>query len=83
MANVEIYIKDWCPFCQRAMSLLDKKGVIYKEIDVDGKPALQAEMAKKTGRSTVPQVFIDGKPIGGFDDMAALEARGQLDALLA
>lgn len=83
MAAVEVYYKDWCPFCQRALMLLDQKGVAYTGIDVDGKPQLQAAMAQKAGRSTVPQIFINGQPIGGYDDMAALEARGELDKLLA
>lgn len=82
MAQVEIYLKDWCPFCQRAVQLLDRKGVNYTVIDVDGKPALQAEMAKKAGRSTVPQVFADGVPLGGYDDISALDARGKLDQAL-
>ena len=79
MAHIDIYYKEWCPYCHRAFALLDRKDVAYNAIDVDGKPDLQAEMAKKAGRVTVPQVFANGKPLGGYDDLAALEARGELD----
>ena len=83
MARVEIYSSDWCPYCARAKSLLKKKGVAYEEIVVDGKPELRMKMAERAGgRSTVPQIFIDGRAIGGCDDLYALEKKGELDPLL-
>lgn len=84
MATVEVYSSMWCPFCYRAKKLLGDKGVAFTEIVVDGEPALRAEMRERAGgRNTVPQIFIDGNGIGGSDDLAALEASGELDRLLA
>jgi glutaredoxin 3 len=72
-----------CGFCHAAKRLLDTKGVAYEEFDVLMQPALKQEMLKRAeGRSTVPQIFIDGAGIGGCDDLHALEASGRLDALL-
>ncbi len=83
MAEVVIYTTMFCPYCARAKALLDKKGVAFEEISVDFDPALRAEMARRAeGRTTVPQIFIDGAPIGGSDDLYALERAGKLDALL-
>ncbi len=83
MAKVEIYTTMFCPFCVRAKSLLKKKGVEFEEIEVDGDPALRRQMTERSGGGyTVPQIFIDGKPVGGSDDLAALEASGELDGLL-
>ncbi|MEO5867419.1 MAG: glutaredoxin 3 [Sphingomonas sp.] len=84
MANVEIYTKAFCPYCTRAMSLLAGKGVEPEEFDITmGGPKRTEMLARAGGRSTVPQVFIDGKHIGGSDDLAALDRDGRLDALLA
>jgi glutaredoxin 3 len=83
MAKVEIYTKAWCPYCTRAMKLLAAKGVDPAEYDVTMGGPKKAEMVDRTGgRITVPQVFIDGRHIGGSDDLAALDARGGLDPLL-
>lgn len=83
MAKVEIYTKAWCPYCARAMRLLKGKGIEPQEYDVTmGGPKKQEMLQRASGRSTVPQVFIDGKHIGGSDDLAALDARGGLDPLL-
>ena len=83
MAKVEIYTTFFCPFCWRAKSLLKKKGVAFEEIDVDGNAALRAEMTERSGGGrTVPQIFIDGRAVGGSDELAALEASGELDRLL-
>lgn len=82
MSQVEIYTKDYCPFCTRAKALLTAKGVTYRETDVTRDRALQAEMQQRSGRKTVPQIFIDGEGIGGFDDMAALDKAGALEPLL-
>ena len=84
MAMVEIYTKFMCPFCSRAKKLLDQKGAAYEEYDISMGGPKRAEMLQRAnGKSTVPQVFIDGKHIGGSDDLAALDAKGGLDALLA
>lgn len=84
MPKVEIYTTPTCPFCHRAKSLLDKKGVSYQEIDVGGNAELRAAMTQRAnGRRTVPQIFIDDRPIGGSDELHALDAQGKLDPLLA
>ena len=83
MADIEIYTQDWCPYCARAKNLLDRKGVTYREIDAaNGTPARQESNAR-SGRSTVPQIFIDGRHVGGCDDLVALDRAGGLDKLLA
>ncbi len=84
MAKVEIYTKAWCPYCSRAMNLLAEKGVEPVEYDVTMGGAKKAEMVERSGgRMTMPQIFIDGKHIGGSDDLAALDESGGLDTLLA
>jgi glutaredoxin 3 len=83
MPNVEIYTQDWCPYCVRAKALLDRKGVAYTEIDAPAGSPARAESNARSGRTTVPQVFVDGQPIGGSDELAALDQAGRLDALLA
>ncbi|TBV11877.1 glutaredoxin 3 [Stutzerimonas kirkiae] len=82
MAGVVIYSSAWCPFCIRAKALLDHKGVDYEEILVDGQPALRAEMVSKAGRTSVPQIWIGDRHIGGCDELHALERAGRLDELL-
>ena len=84
MAKVEVYTKAWCPYCVRAMKLLESKGIEPIEYDVTMGGPKKAEMIDRSGgRMTMPQIFIDEKHIGGSDDLAALEARGGLDPLLA
>ncbi len=84
MAKVEIYTKFLCPYCTRAKSLLQSKGVEIVEYDITmGGPKREEMLSRAPGRTTVPQVFIDGKHIGGSDDLAALERAGGLDPLLA
>ena len=84
MAHVEIYTKAFCPYCARAKRLLDEKGVDYQEFEISTDRAKRDEMVGRAGgRSTVPQVFIDGRHVGGSDDLAALEREGRLDPLLA
>jgi glutaredoxin 3 len=80
--SVVMYASDWCGYCARARALLDARGVAYTEIDVDLIPGARAEMMARGGGSTVPQIFIDGKPIGGADELRALDAAGQLDFML-
>lgn len=84
MAKIEIYTKPFCPYCARAKALLDRKGARFAETDIMMNPRARDEMmSRANGRSTVPQIFIDGAHIGGSDDLAALDARGGLDPLLA
>jgi glutaredoxin 3 len=84
MAKVEIYTKAFCPYCARAMRLLASKGIEPEEYDITmGGPRRTEMLERANGRSTVPQVFINGKHVGGSDDLAALEAEGRLDMLLA
>jgi glutaredoxin 3 len=83
MADVTIYTTPFCPYCMRAKKLLQKKGVAYKEIDVSNSSSSREEMMQRAGgRSTVPQIFIDGAHIGGSDELYALESKSQLDPLL-
>jgi glutaredoxin 3 len=83
MAKVEIYTTPFCGYCARAKGLLDRKGAAYDEVDVMGDDQKRAEMRERARRTTVPQIFINGRHIGGSDELAALEAAGKLDALLA
>lgn len=84
MAKVEIYTKAFCPYCARAMKLLSGKGVEPEEFDITMGGPKRAEMIERAGgRTTVPQVFIDGRHIGGSDDLAALDREGKLAPLLA
>jgi glutaredoxin 3 len=83
MAKVVVYTTQFCPYCVRAKSLLQRKGVSFEEVDVSNDDALREQMIEVSGRRTVPQIFINGEPIGGFDELYALEQDGQLDRLLA
>jgi glutaredoxin 3 len=81
MALVELYTTKWCPYCTRARALLRRKGVAFVEIDIDEVPSRRTEMVGRArGRSSVPQIFIDGEHIGGSDDLVALDRAGRLDA---
>lgn len=82
MIGVTIYTTRSCPYCIAAKRLLERKGVQYDEIAVDGNYALRAEMEQRSGRYTVPQIWIGAEHVGGCDDLYALERAGQLDALL-
>ena len=81
--NVEIYTWSRCPFCVRAKSLLDRKGVEYTEYCIDGDEVARAQMADRAGRRSLPQIFIDDEHIGGCDELHMLERRGELDKMLA
>ena len=84
MPAITIYTKDWCPYCSAAKDLLRGKGAAFQEINIMGDPARRSEMVSRSGgRSTVPQIFIDGRHVGGCDDLYALDKRGELDLLLA
>lgn len=83
MSQVTIYTKPYCPFCVRAIELLEAKGVAFDEIEAAFDPARRQEMIQRAGgRATFPQIFISGRHIGGCDDMMALERAGKLDPLL-
>ena len=83
MARVEIYTKFMCPYCARAKKLLESKGVDYEETEISMGGEKREEMIQRAGgRTTVPQIFIDGRHIGGSDDLAELERSGRLDPLL-
>ncbi len=82
-ANVTLYTTAYCPYCIGAKRLLDSKQVKYHEIKIDHDSALRQEMMTRSGRRTVPQIWIGDTHVGGFDDLAALEQRGALDGLLA
>ena len=83
MAKIEIYTTPFCGYCARAKGLLDKKGAAYEEMDVMMDEKKRAEMRDRAKRSTVPQIFINGRHIGGSDELSALEQAGELDSLLA
>jgi glutaredoxin 3 len=82
MARVIIYTTNYCPYCFRAKSLLRSKNVVFEEIDVTDDPERRAEMERLSRRHTVPQIFIDDKPIGGYDDAQRLDNAGKLDQML-
>ncbi|HXC14133.1 MAG TPA: glutaredoxin 3 [Stellaceae bacterium] len=83
MAEVEMYMTMFCPYCSRARALLQQKGVGFEEIDIAEEPERRAEMIKRAGgRRTVPQIFINGEHIGGCDDLVALDRAGKLDPKL-
>jgi glutaredoxin 3 len=83
MAKIEVYSSFLCGYCARAKSLLESKGVAYDDLDVFTDPGKRQEMIERAGgRTSVPQIFIGGRHIGGCDDLYALERQGELDALL-
>jgi glutaredoxin 3 len=81
-AKVEVYSSMWCGFCHRAKALLNAKEVTFTEYDVDGDPAGRRQMMERGGGRTVPQIFVDGSPIGGCDELYALEQEGRLEPML-
>lgn len=81
-AAVVMYATGWCPYCERARQLLKRKQVEFTEIDIDKDPALREQMMQRSGRRTVPQIFVGDVHVGGCDDLHELEARGGLDPLL-
>jgi len=83
MAEVELYTTMYCPYCTRARALLQRKGVAFVDIDIAEHPERRGEMVRRaSGRTTVPQIFIDGEHIGGCDDLMALDRAGRLDPKL-
>ena len=81
-APLVMYTTSWCPYCSRARELFERKGVAYTEIDVDAVDGARAEMQRRSGRTSVPQIFVGERHLGGFDDTYALDLRGELDPLL-
>jgi glutaredoxin 3 len=82
MKKVVMYATSWCPYCARARQLLERKGVELEEIDIEAVPEARAQMMSRSGRRTVPQIFIGETHVGGCDDLLDLDARGGLDQLL-
>ncbi|HSM93059.1 MAG TPA: glutaredoxin 3 [Anaeromyxobacteraceae bacterium] len=82
MAHVRVYSKKNCPYCVRAKALLDRKGIAYEEIDVEGRDDLRLWLAEASGQKTVPQIFAGDRPLGGFSDIDALDKQGKLDPIL-
>jgi glutaredoxin 3 len=83
MARIELYTTSWCGYCLRAKALLDERGLPYEEVRVDEDPSFRAKLVELTGRWTVPQILVDGKPIGGYLELRELDDRGLLDELAA
>ena len=81
-ATVAIYTTPWCPYCHRAKALLTRKGVAFDEINAEGRPDLRRWLENTSGQNTVPQVFINNVPVGGFTDIANLDRTGKLDEKL-
>jgi glutaredoxin 3 len=83
VAGIQLYTAAWCGYCVRAQALLDERGLPYEEIRVDRDPAFRSRLLDLTGRWTVPQIVIEGKPIGGYMELCELDRRGLLDELAA
>jgi len=82
MAKVQLFTKKQCPYCVSAKALLARKGVAYEEIDVEHDEERRAWLVEASGQRTVPQVFVDGRSLGGFSDIDALDRQGKLDSIL-
>jgi glutaredoxin 3 len=83
MSRIQMYTTHWCGYCMRAKALLDGKGLAYDEILLDDDPQFRQRLQELTGGSTVPQILIDGDPIGGYTELWRLDRDGRLDELLA
>jgi len=83
MARIQMYTTDWCGYCHRAKALLEERGLEFEEIHMDGDPAFRAKLLDVTGRWTVPQIFVDGQPIGGYMERWALDRAGELEKFAA
>ena len=82
MAHVRIYTRSWCAYCAAAVHLLRKKGVAFEQVDVTGDTSARAWLAARTHRSTVPQIFVDDRPIGGYAELRALDRAGDFERVL-
>jgi glutaredoxin 3 len=83
MARIQMYTTAWCGYCVRAKALLDARGLAYEELSLDGDPSFRRRLLELTGHWTVPQILIDGEPIGGYTELAELDRAGKLDTLAA
>ncbi len=83
MAKIQMYTTGWCGYCDRARALLRARGIEYEEVNLDDDPAFRAKLLELSGRWTVPQIFVDGQPIGGFVELCELDRRGLLEELAA
>jgi glutaredoxin 3 len=83
MARIEMYTTAWCGYCERAKVLLNQRGIAYDEVRIDEQPDFRAKLQELTGGWTVPQIVIDGRPIGGYSELWALDKSGRLEELLA
>ena len=83
MKDVTIYSADWCPYCNRAKKLLENKNIPYKEINVDQEEGAREKIIAQTGMKTIPQIFIGDHFVGGFSELSAIDASGELDKLLS
>ena len=81
-STIVMYTTNWCPYCERARRMLKTKGATFEEVDVESAPEKRAEMQARSGRRTVPQIFIGEHHVGGSDDLAALEDSGRLNTML-
>jgi glutaredoxin 3 len=79
---ITLYVTGWCPYCERAKGLLTGKNLVYQEINLDDDAKFREEMVARSGRRTVPQIFIGDRHVGGCDDLFALEGSGELDRLI-
>ena len=82
MSEIQIYSTSWCPYCRMAKRLLAAKGVSWHEVDVEQAPERRREMVLRCGRTTVPQIWIGDRHVGGYDELSRLEASGELDRFL-
>jgi glutaredoxin 3 len=80
--SIIVYVSRWCGYCGAAKRLLASKGVTFDEISLDDHPELRREVVERSGRMTVPQIFVDDEPLGGYDDLVALDRQGKLDEIL-
>jgi glutaredoxin 3 len=83
MPRIQMYTTAWCGYCRRAKALLEDRGLEYEEIHLDSDPTFRAKLLERTGRWTVPQILIDGEPIGGYVELAGLDRTGELERLAA
>ncbi|MFC1619234.1 glutaredoxin domain-containing protein [Candidatus Neomarinimicrobiota bacterium] len=82
MAQIELYVTSWCPYCSMARNLLHSMGLVWREINIDKEGITRADLANLTGRFTVPQIIINGRPVGGYEDLYLLSQSGKLKDIL-
>ena len=82
MPEVVMYSTGWCPYCARARALFERKGITFREIDIETNAELRAEMLTRSGRRSVPQIFVGERHVGGFEELYDLERSGELDSIL-